>query len=103
MSKWYVISNLTVKNWSFLTNYATKVDAALLPYNGKFLVRGGNIHYEENKQRNVNVVIEFPSVEKMNTWFNSEAYQKIISTLRSTCEGEFIMIEGCSYCIQGIV
>ena len=49
MSKGYVIGNLTVKNRSFSTNYAAKVDATLLPFKGKFLVRGGTIHYEENK------------------------------------------------------
>ena len=38
MFKGYVIGNLTVKNRSFSTNYDTKVDAALLPYKGKFLV-----------------------------------------------------------------
>ncbi len=94
MSKGYVIGNLTVKDRSFSTNYAAKVDATLLPFKGKFLVRGGTIHYEENKRSNVNVVIEFPSVTQMNNWFNSEAYQKIISIRRSTSDGEFIMIEG---------
>ena len=84
MSKRYVIGNLRVKNWSFSTNYATKVDATQLPHKSKFLVRGGNIHYEESKRSNVNVVIEFPIVEKMNNWFTSEAYQKIIFKSHST-------------------
>jgi len=40
------------------------------------------------------VVLEFPSVEQMNNWFKSKAYQKIVPKRRSTSEGEFIIIEG---------
>ena len=94
MAKAYVLGSLTVKHRSFTTHYAAKVDATLPPFEGKFLVRGGIIHYEEGKRSNVNVVLEFPSVEQMNNWFNSEAYQKIVPERRSTSEGEFIMIEG---------
>jgi uncharacterized protein (DUF1330 family) len=94
MAKAYVLGSLTVKHRSFTTNYAAKVDATLPPFEGKFLVRGGTIHYEEGRRSNVNVVLEFPSIEQMNNWFNSEAYQKIASKRRSTSVGEFIMIEG---------
>lgn len=94
MEKAYVLGSLTVKNRAFTTDYAAKVDATLPPFEGKFLVRGGTIHYEEGKRSNVNVVLEFPSVEHMNNWFKSEAYQKISPIRRSTSEGEFLLIEG---------
>ena len=94
MKKAYLLGSLTVKNRAFTTDYAVKVDATLPPFEGKFCVRGGTIHYEEGRQSNVNMVLEFPSIEQMNNWFNSEAYQKIVPERRSTSEGEFIMIEG---------
>ena len=66
MAKAYVLGSPTVKHRSFTTNYAAKVDATLPPFEGKFLVRGGTIHYEEGRRSNVNVVLEFPSIEQMN-------------------------------------
>mgnify|MGYP000104906723 FL=1 len=50
MAKAYVLGSLTVKNRAFTTDYAAKVDATLPPFEGKFLVRGGTIHYEEGKR-----------------------------------------------------
>ncbi len=66
MAKAYVLGSPTVKHRSFTTNYSAKVDATLPSFEGKFLVRGGTIHYEEGRRSNVNVVLEFPSIEQMN-------------------------------------
>ena len=59
--------------------YRAEVIATLTPYQGKFLVRGGNAAVVEGDwpfERTV--IVEFPSRQNAEAWYASPAYQAIL-------------------------
>ncbi len=60
-------------------SYRRDVMATLTPFEGKFLVRGGQLTVTEGDwPYERTVVIEFPSRAQAEGWYNSPAYQKIL-------------------------
>ena len=50
MPKAYCIGHLKISNKErFMTDYASHVPATLQPYDGKVIVKGGEISYREEK------------------------------------------------------
>ncbi|HEY4163324.1 MAG TPA: DUF1330 domain-containing protein [Dongiaceae bacterium] len=75
--------------------YRSQVAATLTPFGGKFLVRGGTLTVREGEwpyQRTV--LLEFPSRDAAERWYDSPAYQKILP-LRTKCmAANFVIIDG---------
>ncbi len=87
MTKAYVIAHPRVKDMdTFKNEYASKVDATIEPFGGKFLVRTPEVLAHEGERGTLAVVIEFPSKEKAMGWYNSEDHQKIVGHRRSNTE-----------------
>ena len=87
MTKAYVIAHPRVKDMDIFKNeYASKVDATIEPFGGKFLVRTPEVLAHEGGRGTLAVVIEFPSKEKAMGWYNSEDHQKIVGHRRSNTE-----------------
>ena len=55
-----------------LTVYAVKAKAAVEKYKGKFLIRGGKSFNNEGEKSPRTVVIEFPSYNEANSFYNSK-------------------------------
>jgi uncharacterized protein (DUF1330 family) len=73
--------------------YRKHVIATLQPFEGKFVVRGGQFTVLEGTWPfSRNVILEFPSREHAEGWYNSEAYQKILPLRRNsmTCSAIFV-------------
>ena len=71
---------ITVKDPEKLKNYISKVPSTMAPHGAKMLSRGkvgkvlnGKIAHQ------MEVVFEFPSEDAIDAWFNSDAYQAIVS------------------------
>ncbi len=77
-----------------LKEYATKAKAAVEKFEGKFLVRGGRTTSNEGEKSPRTVVIEFPSYEKANNFYNSKEYQEAHSILKGFAERQHQTIEG---------
>ena len=77
-----------------LKEYATKAKAAVEKFEGKFLVRGGRTTSNEGEKSPRTVVIEFPSYEKANNFYNSKEYQEAHSILEGFAERQHQTIEG---------
>ena len=87
MTKAYVIAHPRVKDMDIFKNeYASKVDATIEPFGGKFLVRTPEVLAHEGGRGTLAVVIEFPSKEKAMGWYNSEEHKKIVGHRRSNTE-----------------
>lgn len=72
-----------------LQRYASEVQATLIPYGGRFLVRGSAPAVLEGSWPVDGVVIiEFPSVLHAQQWYASPAYQEIreLRTRNATCD-----------------
>ena len=79
MSRVYVIAHPRIINMEkFRNDYASKVDATIEAFGGKFLVRTPYKLVSEGEQGTLSVVIEFESKEKAMGWYNSDAHQQIV-------------------------
>ena len=64
-----------------LKEYAIKARAAVENYKGKFLIRGGKSKINEGESSPRTVIIEFPSFDQANEFYQSEEYQEAHSIL----------------------
>ena len=84
----------SITNQEKLKEYAVKARVAVEKYKGKFLIRGGKSVSKEGATSPRTVVIEFPSYDEANTFYQSEEYQDAHSILKGSVERQFQIIEG---------
>ena len=77
-----------------LKEYAVKARAAVEKYKGKFLIRGGQSINNEGEKSPRTVVIEFPSYNEANSFYNSKEYQDAHSILKGYAVRQHQTIEG---------
>ncbi|MDO8958947.1 MAG: DUF1330 domain-containing protein [Rhodocyclaceae bacterium] len=87
MNSAYVVGHITVKNPEMWAEYRSKVPGTLTPWGGELVFRGKQIAAlaGENPHPDI-VVIRFPSVTALNSWFSSVAYQSLISLRQQAAE-----------------
>jgi uncharacterized protein (DUF1330 family) len=75
----YVIGNITIVDNAIWLDYRSKVPDTITPWGGEIMLRGNKLKVLAGEyQHTDSVVIRFPSVEALNGWFLSAAYQEII-------------------------
>ncbi len=84
----------SIDNEEKLKEYAVKARAAVEKYKGKFLIRGGKSINNEGEKSPRTVVIEFPSYDDANTFYNSKEYQVAHSILKGYAVRQHQTIEG---------
>jgi len=95
MSKGYVIGQLHVHNPEGYTAYSSQVQPTLVPFGGRFIVRGGETVVLDGQASGPrNVVIEFPSVQAAQDWYRSEAYQAILQSRLQNASGYVLVVAG---------
>ena len=77
-----------------LKNYAVKARVAVEKYKGKFLVKGGKTTTNEGEKSPRTVVIEFPSYDEANLFYNSKEYQNAHEVLKDHVVRHHQTIEG---------
>ena len=77
-----------------LKEYAVKARAAVEKYKGKFLIRGGKSLVSEGEKSPRTVVIEFPSFEDANSFYQSKEYKEAHSILKGHVNRQFQIVEG---------
>jgi|TARA_B100000035_G_C20656538_1_gene403347 uncharacterized protein (DUF1330 family) len=77
-----------------LKEYAVKARAAVEKFQGKFLIRGGKSTSREGEKSPRTVVIEFPSYDQANTFYQSKEYQEAHSILKGYADRQFQTVEG---------
>ena len=77
-----------------LKEYAEKAGAAVEKYKGKFLLKGGKSTTNEGYKSPRTVVIEFPSYDEANSFYNSKEYQEAHDLLKGHAERHHQTIEG---------
>jgi uncharacterized protein (DUF1330 family) len=96
MMKAYVIAAETIiKDDSSSAEYRKAVPATVEAFGGKFIVRGGELTLLEGEWPHPRLVmIEFPSREAAEGWYNSPNYQKIIGLRLSSTVTNLIIVDG---------
>lgn len=95
MSKAYLVGQITVTNPEAYGVYSAQVPQTIAAFGGKYLVRGGQAtQLEGQAQGERNVVIEFPSREIAEAWYNGEAYQRILPYRLNNSTGALVLVDG---------
>ena len=77
-----------------LKEYALKAKEAVEKYEGKFLIRGGKSTTNEGDESPRTVVIEFPSYDEANLFYNSKEYHEAHNILKGHAERHHQIVEG---------
>jgi uncharacterized protein (DUF1330 family) len=93
--KAYVIALETIHDQAMFDEYRKQVIPTLAAFDGKFVARGGHYTVLEGEwQHPRTVIIEFPSREAAQGWYDSAAYQKIIALRHKSSTGNLVILDG---------
>jgi len=91
----YIIADIEVTDPATYETYRPLAGAAVAKYGGKFLARGGKVESAEGGWAPARfVILEFPSMEKLKTFYRSPDYQKALAIRQKASKGRLIFVEG---------
>ena len=91
----YVIAEVEVTDPTTLKKYSDKAPQIVASFNGRYVVRGGNVQALEGEPpKGFIVVIGFDSVEKAREWYDSPAYAAIKPFRQSSTKSRIFIAEG---------
>jgi uncharacterized protein (DUF1330 family) len=91
----YVIVEVSIQDQSEYEEYKKLTPAAIAAFNGRFVVRGGQtttLEGDWNPERIV--ILEFPTIQRANEWWNSELYNKAKEIRQRAAKTKMIIVEG---------
>ena len=92
MTRAYWIGIVDVKNQEEYKKYADIAGPALIKAGAKILSRGGRIKNLEGKKINRAVIIEFPTMEEAENFYESKEYRKGLKYLNADVSERFLNI-----------
>jgi uncharacterized protein (DUF1330 family) len=93
--KAYIIVDVDVKDPERYETYKKLTPDSLKPFDGKFVVRGGNPEaLEGDWESNRIVILEFPSAARAKAWWSSEGYAPAKAIRQAASHTRMILVEG---------
>lgn len=93
--KAYVVATVHVADPETYKKYADRTPAIVARHGGKFLARGGEARAIEGEAFNDRmVIIEFPSQQALQAWYDDPDYQEAKVFRHAASEGRFITVAG---------
>ena len=91
----YLIADVRVTDPGAYERYRAALSPTLVPYGGRFLVRGGGIEVLEGDCELARlVVLEFPSVERAKAWWSSAEYAPLKRLRQRAAQTRLVVVEG---------
>jgi uncharacterized protein (DUF1330 family) len=91
----YVIGDIEITAPAAFREYRNRVGATVEQYGGRFVVRGGRVDPKEGDwQPHLLVMLEFPSLEQAERWYNSPEYKPLIAIRENAARTQLIIVEG---------
>jgi uncharacterized protein (DUF1330 family) len=91
----YVLVDLTVTDPATMEEYRKQVPATIAKYGGRILVRGGaHQTLEGDWKPNRLVVLEFPSMDAIRRWYDSEDYREPKALRLKAGRANLVIVEG---------
>jgi uncharacterized protein (DUF1330 family) len=91
----YIVTDVEITDPEEYQKYAQQTAATLEPYDGKFLVRGGQPETLEGEWKTKRIVIiEFPSVEQARAWYDSPEYSAIKGIRHRAATSSMLLVHG---------
>ena len=83
-----------VKPHPDIVAYLEKIDATLESFGGRFIVHGAEPEVREGNFNARLVVIEFANLDGVRAWYDSEAYQAILSLRAEHSKSVIFFVDG---------
>ena len=91
----YLIVTLTVHDEAMFTEYRKQVGDTAKPFGGQFLAAGGKATVLEGQwEHRGTVIVEFPSRESAERWYESTSYQEIVGLRLKSTSGSMVVLDG---------
>jgi uncharacterized protein (DUF1330 family) len=91
----YAITDIRVSDPERYSEYAKGVPETIRKYGGRYLVRGGDLRPVEGEwPLNRFVVLEFPSMDDLQRWYDSPEYAKLKQIRFETADTKMVWVEG---------
>ncbi|HVF80553.1 MAG TPA: DUF1330 domain-containing protein [Flavisolibacter sp.] len=91
----YIIVEVYIHNEAEYEDYKKLTPPSLLPFNGEFIVRGGETETLEGEwQPKRIVVLSFPTKELAKGWWSSEEYAPAKALRQRTATTRMILVQG---------
>lgn len=91
----YLIGDVQVTDSAGFEEYRQKVPAVIAMYGGRYLARGGATEVLEGAfVTHRGVVLEFPSMAQLKTWWDSPEYRPLRVLRERTATSHFVAIDG---------
>lgn len=92
----YIILDIDVTDAAIYEDYKKLTPGSLQPFDGKFIVRGGNPQNMEGDWSPTRIVVlEFPTMEQAKAWHASDEYAPAKAMRQSASSTQMIAVEGC--------
>ena len=75
-------------------DYLDQVQSTLDPFDGKFIVQGGEMDVVEGAWPGSAIVLSFPDLKTAREWYKSPAYQRILHLRTDHLIGDVVLVEG---------
>ncbi|MFZ2081095.1 MAG: DUF1330 domain-containing protein [Xanthobacteraceae bacterium] len=93
----YLIANIDVKDPSKFEEYRQQVAPVIKKFGGRYLVRGGDLRrLEGDAPLNRLVVVEFPTVEVAQQFYDSAEYQPVLKLRLASTRSDVVLAQGYS-------
>ena len=93
--KAYMLVQVDVSNAQQYAEYAKQTPAIIEKFGGRVLARGGRtVTLEGAPARSRVVVVEFPSFERAQEYYNSQEYQAAKKVRAGAATAQFVLVEG---------
>ncbi len=91
----YLIANVEVTDPAGYEEYRKQVPATIAAYGGRYLARGGAMEVLEGDWvPNRVVILEFPSMAQLKTWYDSPEYRLLRQIRGRTTKSSAVVVEG---------
>jgi uncharacterized protein (DUF1330 family) len=91
----YLIGNIEITDPAGYEEYRKRVPATLAAHGGRFLARGGATQTLEGGWVPARmVIIEFPSMAALKSWYDSPEYRPLIELRNRNARSSLVAIEG---------
>jgi uncharacterized protein (DUF1330 family) len=92
----YLIADILITDSQMYDEYRRQVAPTVAQFGGRFIVRGGHHEVlEGERQIHRVVVLEFPSMGALKSWYNSPEYAPLLALRKRASTGTLVAVEGC--------
>ena len=91
----YLVADIEVTDPDAYAEYRRTVGASIAAFGGRFLARGGKTEtLEGNWLPKRLVIVEFPSLERLQAWYGSAEYAPALALRQRASVSSLVMTEG---------